>query len=57
MKRILASVLMIGVVAFVCSGCATPIPIGSLFTEVTLPVAATSNTGGSNLSRSDSQKP
>jgi len=33
-------------VSFVVSGCATPVPVGALYTDVTLPVQATASSGG-----------
>jgi hypothetical protein len=48
MRRVLSvlGLLIAGaVVVVVASGCATPYPIGSLYTELTLPVDATSNAG------------
>ena len=33
--------------AALVSGCASPVPVGGLFTDITLPIAATSATGGS----------
>jgi hypothetical protein len=55
MKKILTTVLAVGAVVFVCSGCATPIPYGVIFTEVTLPVGASSNTGGAKVGTSKCQ--
>jgi len=43
MKATLVSVLAVVALAVLCSGCATPYPVGTLFTEVSLPVAATPN--------------
>jgi len=33
--------------AAMVSGCATPVPVGGLFTDVTLPLQATAGSGGS----------
>jgi hypothetical protein len=43
MKKI-AMLMVVGVVAGLLSGCATPYPMGSIYTDLSLPVAATSNT-------------
>lgn len=47
MKKLIATVTLIAFALFF-AGCATPYPVGSLFTELELPVAATSNTAASS---------
>ena len=47
MRKIVTSILGIGSIAFFCAGCATSFPVGSLYTELGLPVGATSNVTGS----------
>lgn len=41
MKKVLASALLVS--AATLAGCASPLPVGGLLTDVTLPIAATSN--------------
>jgi len=42
MKKLIVSASLIAIAVFF-TGCATPYPVGSLFTELQLPVLATSN--------------
>ena len=42
MKRLILPLLTIGACALI-SGCATPVPVGTLYTNLKLPVAATPN--------------
>ena len=45
MKRIVAVGAVLGIVLLMLSGCATVMPVGAIYTELNLPVAATSNGG------------
>ncbi|MEQ1560830.1 MAG: TRL-like family protein [Methyloglobulus sp.] len=50
----LLNLLTVSVAALVLGGCATNLPVGGLFTNVTLPVGATSNNGaGSKVGEAD----
>jgi hypothetical protein len=48
MKKAMALGLIL-VLAAVVSGCATAYPVGSLLTELKLPIGATGNAGGSKI--------
>jgi hypothetical protein len=43
MRRLIAFTILIGVSLLVFAGCATPFPIGSIYTDLTFPIVATSN--------------
>ena len=50
MLKSLVSILSVTLIAFF-AGCATPYPVGLMFTDVDLPVGATSNTATANLKK------
>lgn len=50
--RILKCVVSLGVAATM-TACATPMPVGGLYTDVTLPMQATSSSGGSKVGTSE----
>ena len=43
----LAVIMVVGLMAVLVVGCASPYPVGSIYTNLTLPVAVTSNPGPS----------
>ncbi len=49
--KIISKLVAVGTVALL-AGCASPVPVGGLFTDITLPVQATSAQGGSKVGTS-----
>lgn len=49
----LAKVVVVGFAVTLLAGCATSYPVGSLFTDVQLPVAATGEAGGKKMGEAE----